>query len=252
MSHDLQFQVDHGDGTYSSTGRMTPMRGNEFDHLPDSASTHHAAAGSASSSIQYIQEKLQQSSHPTVIVFHVLFKAAALALYIFGGWFTGNDGASFIGITVACVLLLAADFWTVKNVTGRLLVGLRWWNKIEEDDTSTWIFESAQNRPVNSFDHTVFWTVLYVTPMIWLGLFVLGLIRFKFTWLMIVVMALALNGANVYGYYKCSGDQKAKFERMSQNYAQQGAYALVRAGVMGLVTGSGGSGTAAASGRNVV
>jgi hypothetical protein len=27
-------------------------------------------------------------------------------------------------------LLLAFDFWTVKNVTGRLLVGLRWWNEV--------------------------------------------------------------------------------------------------------------------------
>lgn len=28
------------------------------------------------------------------------------------------------------VTLLAFDFWTVKNVSGRLLVGLRWWNKV--------------------------------------------------------------------------------------------------------------------------
>ncbi len=28
------------------------------------------------------------------------------------------------------VLLLAFDFWTVKNVSGRLLVGLRWWNEV--------------------------------------------------------------------------------------------------------------------------
>ncbi len=42
------------------------------------------------------------------------------------------------------ILLLAFDFWTVKNVTGRLLVGLRWWNKIEEDGTSTWMFESRK------------------------------------------------------------------------------------------------------------
>jgi len=32
-------------------------------------------------------------------------------------------------MTFICVLLLSSfDFWTVKNVTGRLLVGLRWWN----------------------------------------------------------------------------------------------------------------------------
>ena len=42
------------------------------------------------------------------------------------------------------VLLLAFDFWTVKNVSGRLMVGLRWWNKIEEDGTSTWMFESKK------------------------------------------------------------------------------------------------------------
>eukprot|EP01050_Picozoa_sp_SAG11_P010429 SAG11_NODE_1041_length_6056_cov_5.902468_6_plen_102_part_00 len=33
---------------------------------------------------------------------------------------------------VLCILLLAMDFWTVKNVSGRLLVGLRWWNEIME------------------------------------------------------------------------------------------------------------------------
>ena len=28
------------------------------------------------------------------------------------------------------VLLLALDFWTVKNVSGRLMVGLRWRNEV--------------------------------------------------------------------------------------------------------------------------
>ena len=38
------------------------------------------------------------------------------------------------------------DFWTVKNITGRLLAGLRWWNHIDEDGKSQWIFE---NKKVN-------------------------------------------------------------------------------------------------------
>ena len=45
---------------------------------------------------------------------------------------------------IAVILLLAFDFWTVKNVTGRLLVGLRWWNRVKEDGTSEWVFESKQ------------------------------------------------------------------------------------------------------------
>lgn len=48
------------------------------------------------------------------------------------------------------VLLLAADFWTVKNITGRLLVGLRWWNKVNEDGSSEWVFESRKVRDLES------------------------------------------------------------------------------------------------------
>jgi hypothetical protein len=36
------------------------------------------------------------------------------------------------------------DFWTVKNVTGRLLVGLRWWNYVDEEGKSIWVFENRK------------------------------------------------------------------------------------------------------------
>ena len=39
------------------------------------------------------------------------------------------------------VVLLALDFWTVRNVSGRVLVGLRFWNQVDEDGTSFWVFE---------------------------------------------------------------------------------------------------------------
>lgn len=44
------------------------------------------------------------------------------------------------------VLLLSMDFWTVKNITGRLMVGLRWWNYVDDDGKSHWIFESRKVR----------------------------------------------------------------------------------------------------------
>lgn len=31
------------------------------------------------------------------------------------------------------IILHAFDFWTVKNITGRLLVGLRWWSEIGKE-----------------------------------------------------------------------------------------------------------------------
>ena len=68
-------------------------------------------------------------------------QAAALFIYLFGGWFTD----SFILHFVTCIILLAFDFWTVKNITGRLLVGLRWWSYVQEDGKSEWVFESLED-----------------------------------------------------------------------------------------------------------
>lgn len=223
-SHDLHFTV-------SQNGVEDPAALYDPATMPDSP----RAAPSG------IWAQLSNSSHPTVCIFHVLFKLGALFLYLFGGWFAhdshgGTSGANFITVTVFCMLLLAADFWVVKNITGRLLVGLRWWNKVE-GETTTWIFESAQNRQVNKFDSSVFWTVLYVTPLVWSGLLFIGILKFNLGWLIIVVMALALSMANVYGYYKCSTDQKARFQQMMQQGAQAGAMSVLRNNMLGYLAG---------------
>lgn len=194
QSHDLQFDVSHngvvqpqqqpgamgaGGGNAGMTGAMDGMNMN---------------FGSSSSAVGEIMNRLlscgrlAESSHPLVCVLHMLFKALALFFYMFGGWFAHSSdkrvtGANFITIAVICILLLAADFWVVKNVTGRLLVGLRWWNKVD-GDTTQWIFEShdehqqqqqgadgsigAVGSRYSAFDKTVFWWVLYITPLLWL------------------------------------------------------------------------------------
>ncbi|KAI8001255.1 Golgi apparatus membrane protein-like protein ECHIDNA [Camellia lanceoleosa] len=66
--------------------------------------------------------------NPQICFFHVLFKAAALVFYILSALFVD----SFVIIFVVTVLLAALDFWVVKNVSGRILVGLRWWNEITD------------------------------------------------------------------------------------------------------------------------
>jgi len=190
----------------------------------------------------FLGETFSQSAHPIVCIFHLLFKSLALFFYIFGGWFAadskgGNSGANFITVTVFCILLLAADFWVVKNITGRLLVGLRWWNKVEGDRT-TWIFESAKDRNVNKFDSSIFWTVLYASPVIWSALMIIGFLKFNLGWLIVVMTGLALSSANVYGYYKCSSDQKAKFQQMMTQGAQAGAMTMVRSNMLGWLTGT--------------
>lgn len=247
-THDLHFEVQNGDGRPVERGVT-----GEMDHLPSSSSLSSSSPSAVSKGgFEYIGEKLKQSAHPTVIIFHILFKAMALFLYIFGGWIVGkNNGARFISLTVGCILLLAADFWVVKNVTGRLLVGLRWWNKVKEDETE-WIFEKAENKTINTFDRSVFWSVLYATPVIWAALFLLGLLKFAVNWLLIVTMALALSLANVYGYYKCSKEQAAQFQAMMQQGAQQGAVAMMRSNMISLLTGKDVDSMSSGGGSNFV
>eukprot|EP01133_Synstelium_polycarpum_P019006 gene19006-22751_t len=78
--------------------------------------------------------------HPVALFFHFFFKGCALAIYLVSAFVDFGFVIAFILITICS----AFDFWTVKNVTGRLLVGLRWWNEIKEDGTDRWIFESLE------------------------------------------------------------------------------------------------------------
>lgn len=66
-----------------------------------------------------------QSGHPIPCFFHILFKVAAVVVYLFGGLLERKT--NFVIVIVSCILLLAVDFWVVKNITGRFLVGMRWW-----------------------------------------------------------------------------------------------------------------------------
>lgn len=154
---------------------------------------------------------LNQSKHPYALVFHFLFKSLALFIYIFGGWFTSN----FIVHFVTCIILLAFDFWTVKNITGRLLVGLRWWSYVQENGNSEWVFESLEDMAeVSAFDSKVFWGALYLTPVIWAVFLFLGVLRLKLEYMPIVIAALMLSGANLMGYVKCSNSAQEKVQSM--------------------------------------
>ncbi|XP_069941101.1 uncharacterized Golgi apparatus membrane protein-like protein CG5021 isoform X2 [Cherax quadricarinatus] len=78
--------------------------------------------------------------HPMVTLFHLMFRTAALVVYELCG-FVSNG---FIGPFITIVILLSMDFWTVKNITGRLMVGLRWWNYIDDEGQSHWVFEARK------------------------------------------------------------------------------------------------------------
>ena len=71
---------------------------------------------------------IADASHPGVAAIHVILKAGIVFLYLVLPLVTtGFNQLIFV------VILGAVDFWIVKNVSGRLLVGLRWWIDFDED-----------------------------------------------------------------------------------------------------------------------
>jgi len=138
--------------------------------------------------------------HPYVTFFHLFFRVSAVVIYFFGGIFT----QSFITLFVLIILLLSMDFWTVKNITGRIMVGLRWWNYVDDDGVSHWVYESRKNR-VNSSESRIFWAGLWSITGMWILFFIISFFSINFKWLLLVSIALVLNIANLHGYIKCKG-----------------------------------------------
>ncbi|BBN13728.1 golgi apparatus membrane protein TVP23 [Marchantia polymorpha subsp. ruderalis] len=159
--------------------------------------------------------------NPITALFCVIFKGSAIAFYIFCGWITSSFIIHFVVVTI----LMALDFWTVKNVSGRILVGLRWWNEIDEQGISIWRFESLDQQSmsrINQNDSWLFWTSLYVTPAIWTVFGIVSLLKFSFDYLLLVCISLTLCSANIIGFTKCRKDAKKQVENFARHAVAEG------------------------------
>ncbi|KAK7195942.1 hypothetical protein NESM_000527300 [Novymonas esmeraldas] len=181
--------------------------------------------------------------HPIAALFHVCFKVAAILVFLLGGIF----GLSYVLLLVITILLLAADFWTTKNVTGRILVSMRWWNEVGEDGTTRWMFESSPeaDQRVNAYDNWFFWVVTGSNCVAWIVLLLLNLLSFKY--LPITLAGLLLSGANFLGYFKCRRDAQ---QRVTSFMLSQAAARPQAAGqVASFFVGGGAGGSTAAPGK---
>ncbi|XP_070838135.1 Golgi apparatus membrane protein TVP23 homolog B [Chaetodon trifascialis] len=155
--------------------------------------------------------------HPLVSFFHLFFRTSAILVYLLCDIFSSR----FIACMVTIILLLSCDFWTVKNVSGRLLVGLRWWNQVDEDGKSHWIFESRKTHNLNSAssaESRIFWLGLIVCPVFWVIFMFSTIFSFKIKWLAVVIMGSVLQWANLYGYVRCRVGGKSDLRNMAKNY----------------------------------
>uniref|UniRef100_A0A8C8ZIN9 Golgi apparatus membrane protein TVP23 homolog n=1 Tax=Prolemur simus TaxID=1328070 RepID=A0A8C8ZIN9_PROSS len=77
-------------------------------------------------------QKKSKIGHPAASFFHLFFGVSAIIVCLLCELLSN----SFIACLVTIILLSSHDFWAVKNLTGRLMVGPRWWNYIDEDGKS--------------------------------------------------------------------------------------------------------------------
>ncbi|PYH46748.1 DUF846 domain-containing protein [Aspergillus saccharolyticus JOP 1030-1] len=143
------------------------------------------------------------SAHPITLLFFLGFRISALLMYLFGVLFIKN----FVLVFILTLLLLSADFYYLKNIAGRRLVGLRWWNEVNTSSgDSHWVFESSDptTRTIAATDKRFFWLSLYVTPALWVGLAILAIVRLSSPiWLSLVAIALVLTITNTLAFSRC-------------------------------------------------
>ncbi|AEO65729.1 ab020d80-ee40-4814-a40c-922d4b3186b0 [Thermothielavioides terrestris] len=142
------------------------------------------------------------SSHPITLLTFLGFRVSSLLVYLFGLLFTNN----LVMIFIITILLLAADFYYLKNIAGRRLVGLRWWNEVDPaTGESHWVFESSEpgTKVVNATDSRFFWIAIYAQPLFWIALALVAVLTLKFIWLPLVAIALVLTITNSLAFSRC-------------------------------------------------
>ncbi|XP_060003098.1 Golgi apparatus membrane protein TVP23 homolog B-like [Lagenorhynchus albirostris] len=160
-----------------------------------------------------------QISHPVASFFHLFFRVGAIRVYLPCEWFS----TSFIACMVTIILLLSCDFGAVKNVTGRLMAGLRWWNHTDEDGKSHWVSESRKafsqdSKTVPEAESRISWLGLIACLVLWVIFAFSALFSFRVKWLAVVIMGVVLQGANLYGYIRCKVGSRKNLTSMATSY----------------------------------
>lgn len=169
-----------------------------------------------SSRLSNIADYFSTARHPVACMFHCGFKAASIFSFMFLNAMMGEEIITFIIV----VLFAAFDFWTVKNITGRLLVNLRWQTMIDDFGNEKWVYESNESTrdlqaaakagdidakaeldkiksdPGARTDSFIFWSMTYITPALWLLMLVMQIMTFKFFWVITAGICFTLSFTN--------------------------------------------------------
>jgi len=231
MSDELDFNININPGAVSSNGYMGSNSQKNVGYTVKNSNKGAqggyqtpSAQNDSTNTADNFEENvsmfdIRKAGHPVASFFTFVFKLVGILSYWFLEGITKEQTLTFIVV----ILCAAFDFWTVKNVTGRLLVGLRWWSEIQEDGVEKWHFESQdQKNHLNAIDRRVFWWSQTIVCVFWAIYCFLNLISFSLYWGTCTGICLVLSAVNYWGYYKCSKDQQGKINNLLRAAALNG------------------------------
>ena len=160
--------------------------------------------------VESFKNTVVNSTSPVLSSSYIVFKTAPILIYLLAYSF-----GSFTNITILLIIIKSMEFYTVQNIFGRKLVGLRW--SYDKD----FKYESFKQYGLEDFgnplDKIIFWYGMYLPIALWLVFCITTLFCFKFIYFFIVLYCLFLE---VYQYYGFRGCYYHKDE--SSNEAKQG------------------------------
>ena len=107
------------------------------------------------------------------------------------------------------------------------MVGLRWWNDVAEDGTSTWRYESIDDQSqVSRADYVIFWYSMYLSGVCWAIFAFFALLKLEFDWLLVCGVSLLLVWSNIYGFWNCSSERQ-RVQSTIQSAITQGTVAAL-------------------------
>ena len=117
-----------------------------------------------------------------------------------------------------------------KTVSLVLKVGLRWWNYIDDQGESKWVFESRDGTSTldslatnfgGKADARLFWIGLVVAPAMWIVFFLTAFFSFSFRWLILVIIGITMSFSNLFGYLRCRLGSTQSISNMANTYMQR-------------------------------
>jgi hypothetical protein len=172
----------------------------------------------------------------TVFSVFLFLKASQYVVYLFG-WI-------FIPWTVLqwvfAIIAPAADFWFTKNIAGRLILGMRWSSKVNDDGNSQWVFEYVEGGlKERAGQRRTFWLLLWASACAWALFSFFSLVRLSFGWLFVAAIGLSLACSNALGFWHCDKTISRDMQQTASDFLSRNLLPFFRAQAANILMGDG-------------